>query len=150
MSINGNQHSTVTGMTFERELHIAQINVDASKCPLLEHSCWTISCLFLWVINLYHNLPLIPVPSLIHCTAYFCSIPYYHLLSLRSSELLNFVHIFFAYLILYVLPTPFFVIEMPAEYKAKSTNHAFSLLFFKLSPRVFQTVSCPTFIFRQR
>jgi hypothetical protein len=29
-----------------------------------------------------------------------------------------------------VLPTTFFIIEMPTEYKAKSTIHAFSLSFF--------------------
>jgi hypothetical protein len=35
---------------------------------------------------------------------------------------------------LHVLLTPFFIIEMPTEYKAKSTNHVFSILFFKLCP----------------
>lgn len=34
---------------------------------------------------------------------------------------------------LHVLPTQFFINEMPTEYKAKSTNHVFSLFLYNFS-----------------
>lgn len=150
MSLNGNQRCTVIGMTFERELLIAQINMDSSKCPVLEHSCWTISCCFLRVLTLSQNLPLIPVPSQIHCTAYFSSIPFYiTTCCLLGLPICRILCIFLLTSLLHVLPTSFFVIEMPTEYTAKSINLIFSH-FLWLSPRLFQTMSFPSFMFRQR
>jgi hypothetical protein len=132
-------------MTPERELHIAQINMDSSKCPVHEHSCWTTSYCFLRNTTLFQNLALIPVPSQIHCTAYFSSIPFHIttccLLRLPNCRILC---IFFAYLVLHVLPTPFFIIEMPTEYKAESANHVFSLFLYNFFCRLFQTMFFPS------